>query len=298
MFSENFIKSVKGAFGEKGATWLQSLPEIIQDYTQKWELYDLKPYSNLSYNYVLFGKKRNFLGELVLKIGVPCDEFVREIIALKHYAGVGVVEVFESCPENGVVLLQALQPGTTLKSFFPARDPDAVTIASDLIKKLHSVPFHKNNIFPTIKEWHRSLYENHDNLPLALLEKARVLSHQLIDSQDKTVVLLHGDLHHENILLNHDDWVAIDPKGVIGESAYEIGAFIRNPIPDLMNQPNVVEITSRRLSQFSQELGYSCERLKNWSFVQAVLCARWSAEENNHRSALKWLDCAKVISTC
>lgn len=295
MFPDQFVKNVVGAFGEKGSQWLQLLPKIIQDYSQKWDLYDLKPYSNLSYNYVFFGKKRDFSGGVVFKIGLPCNEFSREIIALKQYAGVGAVEVIEADPENGVILLQALQPGTTLKSFFPERDLDAVTIACDVIKKLHSTPLQKNIIFPSIKEWHRSLYEKHDNLPLALLEKARILSNQLIDSQDKTAVLLHADLHHENILLNKDDWVAIDPKGVVGESAYEVGAFIRNPIPDLMNQSNAIEITSRRLAQFSKELDFDQQRLKDWSFVQAVLSACWSDEENNTEWVGKWLHCAEVI---
>ncbi len=38
-----------------------------------------------------------------------------------------------------------------------------------------------------------------------------------------------GDLHHENILAaERAPWLAIDPKGVIGEPAYEMGALLRN----------------------------------------------------------------------
>jgi len=33
---------------------------------------------------------------------------------------------------------------------------------------------------------------------------------------------------------SEDGWVAIDPKVVIGEPAYEVAAFIRNPMPALL----------------------------------------------------------------
>ena len=43
-------------------------------------------------------------------------------------------------------------------------------------------------------------------------------------------MLLHGDLQHYNVLLDKDrGWVAIDPKGVVGELEYEVGALLRNP---------------------------------------------------------------------
>lgn len=35
---------------------------------------------------------------------------------------------------------------------------------------------------------------------------------ELCDSMGEEVVL-HGDLHHENILRSGDGWVAVDPKG-------------------------------------------------------------------------------------
>lgn len=52
-----------------------------------------------------------------------------------------------------------------------------------------------------------------------------------------------ADLQHYNVLF--DDargWLAIDPKGVVGEVEYEIGAILRNPIerPDLFAAPEIV----------------------------------------------------------
>lgn len=42
-------------------------------------------------------------------------------------------------------------------------------------------------------------------------------------------LLLHGDLHQFNILAAGKEWLAIDPKGLIGERECEIGPLILNP---------------------------------------------------------------------
>jgi streptomycin 6-kinase len=62
---------------------------------------------------------------------------------------------------------------------------------------------------------------------------AESLFRELIASSESPV-LLHGDLHHFNILsARRQPWLAIDPKGVAGEPAYEPGALLRNPNPEL-----------------------------------------------------------------
>ena len=50
-------------------------------------------------------------------------------------------------------------------------------------------------------------------------------------SEDYVPMLIHGDLHHYNILIvGKYSWLAIDPKGVIGPAAYEVGPLLMNPL--------------------------------------------------------------------
>ena len=107
-------------------------------------------------------------------------------------------------------------------------------------------------------------------IPAKYLKKARQIRDQLLKTDDPDV-LLHGDLHHDNILQNGDDWVVIDPKGVIGESAYEVAAFIRNPIPELLNHAAAPNIIHNRVTRFAEALELSERRIIDWCFVQAVL---------------------------
>jgi streptomycin 6-kinase len=94
-------------------------------------------------------------------------------------------------------------------------------------------------------------------------------------------VILHGDLHHANILSStRGGWVAIDPKGILGDPGYEVGSFMLNRLPPEASAAAMTEILSRRLSIFSEELHIGRERLAQWAFCHAVLSALWDFEES------------------
>jgi streptomycin 6-kinase len=103
-------------------------------------------------------------------------------------------------------------------------------------------------------------------------------------------VVLHGDLHHENILRSHEQgWVAIDPKGVVGEREYEIGALMRNPIP-VLHEPRTLE---RRADQLAEALGLDRARIRAWSWAQAHLAAAWAVEDGEDPA--HWLAVAERL---
>jgi streptomycin 6-kinase len=53
------------------------------------------------------------------------------------------------------------------------------------------------------------------------------------------------DLHHYNVLSDSGrGWLAIDPKGLVGEVEYEVGAAIRNPIDAMASPAGTGEATS------------------------------------------------------
>jgi streptomycin 6-kinase len=96
-------------------------------------------------------------------------------------------------------------------------------------------------------------------------------------------ILLHGDLHHGNILsAERERWLALDPKGIVGEAAYEVGALLRNPMPQLLKDLHPGRILARRVDQLAEELGFDRERLLSWGIAQAVLSAWWSYEDHGH----------------
>ncbi len=270
---KTFEQNIINLYGEKGRQWRENLPNLVTQLANTYGLSNLKPVNNLSYNYVLSG----FQGAqpIILKLGLDIDGFKREAAALMAFLGFGVVEILSE--NNGLLLLECAVPGISLKSYFPENDDQAINITANVIKRLHKAPIPSTHAFPHIKDW-LAVLDSDLEIPLQTLQKAREIRDKLLKTAEPDV-LLHGDLHHDNILQNGDDWLVIDPKGVIGEPAYEVAAFIRNPIPELLNHADAPNIIHNRVSRFANLLGIPAKRILDWCFVQAVLAWIWALED-------------------
>lgn len=276
-----FYENVTNLWGDEGREWLDSLPALVDEIAVKWSLTGLKPLQDLSYNYVLAGTRKG--EEVVLKVGFDAISVEQEMKALKFYKGIGSVKILDVDLRQGALLLEKVIPAVPLRSLFPEEDELAVSHAVKVMKRLHSVPLTDASGFPRVGDWLRLLDETEAcSIPETHLKRAKSLASRLLGTAGEPV-LLHGDLHHENILLSEtrEDWLAIDPKGVIGEPVYEVGAFIRNPYPYLLDRSDVSQITSHRLDLFADYLDLDRHRLKEWSYVQAILAACWAVDEKH-----------------
>ena len=103
----------------------------------------------------------------------------------------------------------------------------------------------------------------------------------------REVVVLHGDLHHGNVLDFGDrGWLAIDPKGLYGERCFEFAALFGNP--DL-SDPRVPvatrpEVFSRRVDVVSEAAGVEAERLLLWILAKSGLSMAWSDNDSGAAS--------------
>ena len=236
---------------------------------------------------------------VVLKvIRRPGDEW-RSGEILEAFNGNGLVRVYEYAP--GAVLLERLTPGNSLVELsLNGRDEEATDILADVIQQMS---FIESSMFsfefsasqseasrpgaprvrcPTVHDWakgfERYIATGDDQIPTDLVAAGQRVYSSLRASQ-RQPRLLHGDLQHYNVLLDSDrGWLAIDPKGVVGEVEYEVGAALRNPFerPELFLSLPTIE---RRLKQFTSRLDLDFERALGWSFAQAVLSAIWVVED-------------------
>ncbi len=146
-------------------------------------------------------------------------------------------------------------------------------------------PVPADHRFPTVTEWAAGLgrlRERFDGgtgpLPARLVEEAEQLFEELLASSAPPV-LLHGDLHHGNVLsARREPWLAIDPKGIVGEPAFDTAALLHNP-RELLDAPQPGRILARRVDQLSEQLGFDRARIRSWGLAQAVLAAYWSLED-------------------
>ena len=94
-------------------------------------------------------------------------------------------------------------------------------------------------------------------------------------------VLLHGDLHKDNILSNGKDWLIIDPKGVIGSPINEIWAFVEDPETDLLF--------------ISKYFDFNLGDVVKWYYVHLVLAACWQVED--HLDPTIFLNLAESVAS-
>lgn len=230
---------------------------IVNKLSNIWQLTDLEPVQNLSYNYVMTGLQNNT--QIILKIGCDPKDIIYEANALEIYNQNGCIKLIDKNFEYNALLLERAIPGTSLKNFYPENDDGALEISVDVIKKLHSAKIPKNIQMPTVKDWFKDLFETQSQLDQYHINKARKIVGHLIKNQTKEV-LLHGDLHHDNILLSQHGYLAIDPKGIIGDQAFEIYSFIKNPDPTEILKPK--DLMLHRIELFSKYLNIDKNKLR------------------------------------
>jgi len=127
-----FIHNIDGVFGEAGSQFLTDLPILIEQASRTWNLTDVQPASNLSYNFVAFAERGD--EQVVLKMGVPNSEMKSEIVALSLFQGEGACRLLDCDEEKSWMLLERLQPGVMLSTL--EDDEEATNIAAEVMQKI------------------------------------------------------------------------------------------------------------------------------------------------------------------
>jgi streptomycin 6-kinase len=303
-----FISNIQNVFQEDGRAFLDALPDLIIESSAHWELTDVQPVSNLSYNFVAFANRRDH--QVVLKIGLPNRESKSEMAALRLFNGEGACRLIDYDEEKYWMLLERLNPGVMLSTL--EDDEEATHIAADVMTKIWRPLQHVTlseakgldqegeRLFGRDEYSLRAIYDKFIRLSdwFDGLKRLRAtfncgtgpLNEKLVDRVEHSVkeffaenhkpVLMHGDFHHFNILSSERGWVVIDPKGVIGPAGYEVGPLLMNPWDDLLKGNNYRLMTKRRIDILHERLGFERERILEWGLAHAVLSAWWSIEDH------------------
>ena len=131
---------------------------------------------------------------MVLKLGIPHNEFRTEIEALRFFDGHGAARLLDSDSDLGAMVLERIRPGLTLSSI--PDDEQATSIAAQVMKELWRPP-PPVHPFPTVSDWAAGLAGLRDRfggatgpLPSSMVEQAETLFSELIDSMGERVLLM------------------------------------------------------------------------------------------------------------
>ncbi len=241
-----------------------------------------------------FGRRDN--QRVVLKIVNEATGEWRAGEVLAAFAGSGVVHVLEAA--DGVTLMEQLDPATPLSTLCRRGDDEEATrLLASVIRAMS--PTAQPPGLPSIRDWalgfDRYIASGDEAISSDLVAHARRVYLELSESQ-RNPRLLHGDLHHGNVLFDSGrGWLAVDPKGVVGELEFEVGAALRNPydMPELFGNPDVIQ---SRVRVLEHELHLDRSRMLAWAYAQAVLAAIWLVEdEGSVAPDHPWIKLAETI---
>ena len=205
---------------------------------------------------------------------------------------------------DGAARVLALDGDALLLERLPARrcladmarnggDDEATRILCAVGDRLHAPRARPlpENLIP-LRSWFRALAPaaaTHGGILQASLEAAEVL---LADQRD--VCLLHGDLHHENVIDGGErGWLLIDPKGLLGERTYEYATTIVNPDAALAFAPGRL---AHQASVIADAARLDRQRLLRWTLAHAGVSAAWCIQDNfDPTDALRLADLAQGL---
>lgn len=280
--------------GRPGLRFFACLPTRVEILQRQWAIVIGEPFPDLSYSLV-YGVRRRDGSPAVLKLRVPGPEAKNEAAMLRFYRGDGAVKLLRFDTRVAAFLLEELEPGTSL-----AEQEDAMSqmhfcrVWERLDRRGRDLASGLTGRLPTLTDWaqafsryRRRFQDVGGPLPTDLLGRTeRDLMHLLASTRPEDVRVLHGDLHCGNLRAQGaDGYKAIDPKGVVGDRAYEVAAFLRDRI---LGERDPEGALRRRLRSVCREGNLDPARTARWGRAAAVLSALWSVEDGDrgYESAL------------
>jgi streptomycin 6-kinase len=276
-----------------GREWLRRLPEIVRECAEVWELELGQPYNGGKVGLALKVERADG-SPAVLKVNFPGSESAHEATALAHWRGVGAVRLLDRDDDRCALLVERCDPGNQLSD---VRDEDeAQTTAAAVLSRIWRPP-PASHPFRLLADEAESRAEK---MPAQWKARGRPFERELLDAavaayrelasdQDEAVVC-HQDFHGGNVLrATREDWLAIDPKPLVGERAFDTAWLLRDRRASVGAEPHPDRRLRRRLDFLSAELELDRERVRGWGIARMLTWALDAGRVNGH------VDCARLL---
>lgn len=198
---------------------------------------------------------------------------------LAWYGGEGAVTVFDSI--DGAVFMEWVEGESLADLSRGGKDREATEALADVAGRLHQRRDATPPELATVRERFSALFASKSltwpRMGRDLLARSVGIAHKLFDKPSAHLPL-HGDLHHGNILRAHRGWLAVDPKGLLGDPVYDLAPAFMNPIdaPKIASNPARI---AHMTEVFSARLGHKPKRLLGFAAAHAALSACWAIED-------------------
>ncbi|MBJ6362768.1 aminoglycoside phosphotransferase family protein [Paenibacillus sp. GCM10012307] len=275
-FKPDEIDQIISRFGQN---FYEKVLQALEVYADRWRLTSFQLVPSYSANLVFTCHAAKY-GDAVLKIGgVSSGETLAEFHALSEYKGRRFCSVFEADMEHGILLEERVVPGIALRHENSLER--RLEVFCSLYRDLHVAPADSER-YPTYAGWvtnitnYMSTRTDCSNL-YAYMKKAQKLCLSL-SAMYPQQLLLHGDLHHDNILLGADGaYTIIDPKGVLGDPIFDVPRFILNEFEEGITL-KLEEKINTIIRILEQSLRIPNAVLRQCLYIETAMAACWTVE--------------------
>src|SRR5215217_2525586 len=252
-----------GGFARKMA-----LHPVLEDYLARWRLTpDGTPLT--THTSILLPVRQEGM-PVMLKIATEAEER-RGAESMIWWGGYGAARVLAH-DGDALLMERATGEGSLVEMARHDLDDEATRIICAVASRLHAPRDrpHPPSLVP-LTRWFAEL-EPAAARHGGLLKVADTMARELLD-EPRNVVMLHGDIHHGNILdFGPRGWLAIDPKHLVGERAFDFVNILRNPDDQVALAPGRF---SRQATVVADAAGLDRTRLLKWTLAFTGLSAAW-----------------------
>lgn len=257
----------------------------IQYAAEQWSLNKLQCIYKREGVAVWFGESERF-GSVVLKWN-STGQLDAEYRMLCCLQGRPCCTVYGYDKDRGLLLEERILPGTVLRE--ERSIEKRVEVLASVFREIH-LPLQEGETYLDWLEKACSFCE-HQKVPehlFRLAVQARDICAGFFEKYPERV-LLHGDLHHDNLLCRADgSYAVIDPKGVIGPEILDLPRFLLNEV----NFGDDSTHMEQAISLVSRACGYPEEDLRKALFMEAVLANIWCVEDGMPIQE-RWMELAR-----
>lgn len=196
---------------------------------------------------------------------------------LAYWGGDGAARLLARNDDGSAMLIERATGGRSLSAMARAgADDAATTILCEAIAALQKPRGPAPEGLIPLETWFEDLFPRAQERG-GLLARSAATAAEMLAAQ-REIVPLHADLHHDNVLdFGSRGWLAIDPKCVIGDRAFEYTILfcdpdLADPQPPVAVAPGVFE---RRLEIVLARSGLERRRLLQWIIAWCGLSAAW-----------------------
>jgi streptomycin 6-kinase len=265
--------------GEDWAAWVDRLPGLVVSLVDEW---GLSIDGDLMHGFCsLVVPVRTREGRLaVLKLHEDVeDESEFEHLALQHWHGNGTVLLLRADPRRRALLLERLHARdlTTVPVI------EACEVVAGLYPRIHVPALPQlRTITSYVERWTDDLEALPLDAPIPrrMREQCISLARDLVADPASTGVIIHGDLHYENVLAgDREPWLVIDPKPMSGDPHYEPAPMLWNRWDELGD--NLRDGIRRRFHTLVDAAGLDEDRARDWVVVRMVHNASWAVSDGD-----------------